>query len=173
PDAAWPPNLTRAVKEHLMAFKPLVILLAAAMLGSLFLPWLATPAGNIMVPWDLIKQIKPDQALDVMKQSPPEVWALVASFALAALLVVTCLLGIESKLVGVLTGAIPLALVGYGIYHGANAASDLGVPQLRLQDWNDMLNQIKQTFGPGLYAWLGGAALLFVVSFLDPGRRAR
>ena len=45
--------------------------------------------------------------------------------------------------------------------------------QLSLQDWNGMLDQVKRTFGPGLYAWLGGAALLFVVSFFDPGRRAR
>ena len=156
-----------------MAFKPLVLLLAAAMLASLFLPWLATPLGNTLVPWDIIKQIKPDQAIDVLKQSPPEIWALVASFALAALLVVTCLIGIESKLVAILTGAVPLGLVGYGIYHGQNAASKLGVPQFRLADWHQMLDQISRTFGPGLYAWLGGAALLFVISFLDPGRRAR
>ena len=98
-----------------MAFKPPVMCLAAAMLVNLVLPWLATPLGNTLVPWDLIRQIKPDQALDVLKQSPPEVWALVASFALAALLVATCIIGIEGKLIALLTGAVPLALVGHGI----------------------------------------------------------
>ena len=156
-----------------MAFKPLVLLLAAAMLVSLFLPWLATPIGNSLVPWDIIKQIKPDQALDALKQSPPEIWALIASFALAALLALTCILGIEGKILAVVTGAVPLALVGYGIYRGSGLANQLGLPQLRLGDWRAMLDQISRTFGPGLYAWLGGAAVLFVISFLDPGRRAR
>ena len=36
-----------------------------------------------------------------------------------------------------------------------------------------ILDQIRQSFGPGLYAWLGGAALLFLVSLFDPGRAAR
>jgi hypothetical protein len=156
-----------------MAFRALVLLLAAAMLVSLFLPWLATPLGNTLVPWDAIRQIKPDQALDLLRQAPPEIWAFVASFGFAALLVVMCLMGIEGKLFALLTGAVPLGLIGYGMYRGANAANTLGVPQLRFQDWEAMLDQIRTTFGPGLYAWLGGAALLFVVSFLDPGRRAR
>ncbi len=156
-----------------MAFKPLVLLLAAAMLVSLFLPWLATALGNTLVPWDIIRQIKPDQALDILKQSPPEIWAFTASFALAALLVVTCILGIETKLLALLTGAVPLALFGYGIYRGQSAAARIGLPQFRLDDWQSMLNQITRTFGPGLYAWLGGAAVLAVVSLLDPGRRAR
>ena len=156
-----------------MAFKPLVLLLAAAMVASLFFPWVATPAGNTMVPWEFIRQIKPDQALDVLKQSPPEVWALAASFVLAALLVVMCLIGIEGKFFAMLTGIVPLGLVGYGFYKGANAANELGVPRLNLSDWQGILDQISRTFGPGLYAWLGGAAVLFVISFLDPGRRAR
>jgi hypothetical protein len=156
-----------------MAFKPLVLLLAAAMLASLFLPWLATPVGNTLVPWDLIKQVKPDQALDLLKQAPPEVWALVGSFALAALLVLCCLLGIEGKILAVVTGAVPLALIGYGIYRGNGLANQLGLSQFRPEDWRAVLDQISRTFGPGLYAWLGGAAVLFVVSFLDPGRRAR
>ncbi len=156
-----------------MAFKPLILLLAAAMLVSLFLPWLATPLGNTLVPWDIIKQIKPDQALDILKQSRPEIWAFTASFGLAAVLVVTCLLGIEGKLLALLTGAVPLALAGYGLYSGTNAVNKLGLPQFRLGDWQSMLDQISRSFGPGLYAWLGGAAVLLVVSFLDPGRRAR
>lgn len=156
-----------------MAFKPLVLLLAAAMVASLFLPWLATPLGNTLVPWETIRQIDPDQAWDLLKQAPAEIWVFTASFVFAAVLVVMCLLGIEGKLFAILTGALPLGLVGYGIYNGQNAVNRLGLPQLRLQDWQGMLDQISRSFGPGLYAWLGGAAVLFIISFLDPGRRAR
>ena len=156
-----------------MAFKPLILLLAAAMVVSLFLPWIATPAGNRMVPWDLVRQINFNQAIDLLKRSPPEVWALVASFTCAAVLVVMCVLGIEGKLFALLTGAIPLGLVGYGVYEGTNAAGNLGLPQFNFHDWQQILDQIRQSFGPGLYAWLGGAALLFLVSLFDPGRTAR
>ena len=156
-----------------MAFKPLVLLLASAMVVSLFLPWIATPVGNRMVPWELVRQLSPNQAVDLLKGAPPEVWALVASFACAALLVVMCVLGIEGKLFALLTGAIPLGLVGYGDYEGTNAAGNLGLPQFNFHDWQQILDQIRHSFGPGLYAWLGGAAVLFVVSLFDPGRTAR
>jgi len=156
-----------------MAFRILILICAIAMVASLFLPWLHGPAGNFLVPWDFLKQLDPDQGWRLLQQSPPEIWVAAGSFALAALLALACLLGIEGKLLALLTGVVPPGMVVYGSLQGANRLNDLGLPQLRITDWRALLEQVQQSFGPGLYAWLGGACVILILSLLDPGRRAR
>ncbi len=149
-----------------MVLRPLVLLLGAAIFGSLFLPWLNTPLGAALVPWDFITELDGT----ALQTAPALGIAYLASFVLAALLTLLCVVGSEHKLIAIATGALPLGLAGYAMFAAREQVVSLGLPLPEPGAFADILEQALQVFGLGAFVYLGAAALLFLISVFDPGR---
>jgi hypothetical protein len=154
-------------KELMMAFRNLVLLLAAGIVISLFMPWLNAPVGPSMVPWDVLSQMDTTN----LNEAPPLLLAFIASFALAALLLVLCLTNSEHKLMAVVTGALPLGLLAFVLFQASEELTNLGLPQPQTSDLAQLAEQMMQVFGFGAFIYFGCAALLFLISLFDPGRK--
>lgn len=148
----------------------LVLLCAAAMLGSLFLPWFSAPFGEDVIPFQAIRQLNSNQIERMLNNMPPEAMAFVASFALAALLLVVGLMGSTPRLLAILTGALPVGLVGWTVISSSNRASSAGI-NLPRGDVVEILQRASEFIGIGAWAWIGGGVVMLVLGLFDPGRR--
>ncbi len=153
-----------------MLFRPIALLCAAAILASFFLPWFTTPFGESLVPWDAIQSVDADRLQEAMRNAPPAALVFLASFALAAIFLLLALLGRETKALAFLTGAAPVGLVAWALLSASDRVDLTGLP-IRSADLTDTLVQAAEVFGPGAWAWIGGAALLLLLGLIDPGRR--
>jgi hypothetical protein len=153
-----------------MSARPLPMLSAAAMLASLFLPWLAGPLGKETVPWNALKSLDGTQLGDIASNLPPEGMAFVASFVLAAILLLLGLMGSTPRLISLITGAIPVGLVAWGLYSVSQQGSAAGLP-ISGGSLSDMLQEMSNLLGPGAWAWLGGGTMLLALGLFSPGRR--
>lgn len=155
-----------------MSARPLVLIAAAAMVGSFFLPWIAAPTGANLVPWDAVKGLDGAQIKDMLTNLPPEGMAFFGSFALAALLVLFGLMGASPRLIVFLTGALPVGLVAWAIYSAMQQGNAMGLP-VSGNDLMQVAQEISRMLGAGAWAWIGGGALLFLMGlFGSGGRRA-
>lgn len=154
--------------------RALAILAAAAMVISLFLPWLgeAVP-GARFVPFDLMRNLNPDleTAQRFVRESPAELVAFMATFALAALFVVLAVVGLASRLLAVLAGGLAVGIAGYGYLRLRNGALDLGLPLPADASPENLLRAATEVLGLGAWAWIGGAALLLLAGLAGFGRR--
>lgn len=152
-----------------MLTRQIALLCAIAMLASLFLPWIVSPLGANIVPWDALPAFEQSAVNDYLRAAPPETLAFLASFALAALFVVASVVGQEKRSLAFLTGLIPLVLAGMAIW---NARERLGFAEMEgtMEDVNAMIAEASAVLGTGGWAWIGGAALLFLLGLFDPGR---
>ncbi|MBE2278075.1 MAG: hypothetical protein IAE87_17465 [Rhodobacteraceae bacterium] len=154
--------------------RALAVLAAAAMVVSLFLPWLGTTLpGARFVPWDLIRNLNPDldTAQRFVVESPGELVIFLATFVLAALFVVLSLIGLASRLLAVLTGGLAVGIVAYGYVRLRDGAIDLGLPLPVNGTAEDLLRLSTDILGMGAWAWIGGAAVLLVAGLVGFGRR--
>lgn len=154
--------------------RALALLAAAAMVVSLFLPWLNLgQIGTGFVPWDLIKNLDPNtETLQrFASDSPVELLVFLSTFVLAALFLVLAILGAASRLLAILAGGAAAALVGYTVLKVRDGALDLGVPLPPGTDMADLADQASRIMGLGAWAW-GGGALVLLLAGLVGFRRA-
>lgn len=154
-----------------MTARPLTMLCAALMLGSLFLPWFSGPLGEGTVPWDLLQQLNRAQIEQALSDLPPESLAFLGSFVLAAILVLLGLMGSAPRLLALLTGGIVVGLVGWAAFSATRAAGNSSLPIPEGEDIWQILQDLSQLLGVGAWAWLGGGGVLLLLGLFSPGRR--
>jgi hypothetical protein len=153
----------------IMLSRQFALLCALAILGSLFLPWVITPIGSNLVPWDVLPAFERPAIEEYVRAAPPQVLVFLGSFVLAALFALLSLIGRETRLVALLTGALPVGLVGWAVY---SVREQLNLAELEMtgEDLWALFQQASDALGTGGWAWIGGAALLFLLGLFDPGR---
>lgn len=152
-----------------MRLNAAVTLGGGAMAASYFLPWLAGGllGGAAVVPHEVLTPL----AQELGAETPVELWAFLATFALAVIVAVLALVNASSRVLVLAAGAAPFAWLGWMFLRARNGAEATGLP-LPTPDWNDfsaiweMLQEVAQF---GLWAYLGGALLLVVLAIADPG----
>jgi hypothetical protein len=152
-----------------MISRQLALLCALAILASLFLPWVTTPIGSNLVPWDALPAFERPAIETYVREASPQVLVYLGSFLLAALFVLLSLFGQETRLVALLTGALPVGLVGWAVY-SVREQLNLAEFDLTGEEMWALFQQASDALGAGGWAWIGGAALLFLLSIFDPGR---
>jgi hypothetical protein len=152
-----------------MVARQIALLCSLAILASLFLPWIVTPIGNNLVPWDVLPAFERTEVETYVRSAPPEVLVFLGSFLLAALFVLLALIGREKRSLAFLTGVGPVGLAGLAVWRERER---LGLAELELtmEEMNSLLAQASAVLGTGGWAWIGGAALLLLLSIFDPGR---
>lgn len=101
--------------------------------------------------------------------APPQVLVFLASFVLAAFFLFLALFGREKRLIALLTGAGPVGLAAWAVWK-ERAQLNLTEIEGTMEDVNRLVAQASEVLGPGGWAWIGGAALLFLLGLFDPGR---
>lgn len=153
-----------------MRTRILALLCAGLMLGSIVLPWFAVPFGDDFVPYDALGQLNSDQINQLLSDMPPEVMAFLGSFVMAAVMLILGFMGSTPKIVAIITGALPVGLVAWAIFSGANEVSAAGfdIPSDNIMEF---LKQISEFIGVGAWIWIGSGVTLLVLGLLDPGPR--
>lgn len=152
-----------------MRFRQIALLCSVAILGSLFLPWIVSPIGNNLVPWTTLPPFEQAAVTDYLRTASPEVLVFLAAFPLAMLFLLLSLIGQESRLLALLTGAGPVGLAALAVWRERDRLG-LAEVNLTMEEATLRLDQASQVLGPGGWAWIGGAALLLLLALLDPGR---
>ncbi|MCB6179652.1 hypothetical protein LHP98_16135 [Rhodobacter sp. Har01] len=155
--------------------RALALLAAAAMVVSLFLPWMNLgQAGSGFVPWDLIKSL--DLSTDALQsfasESSPALLVFLATFVLAALFLILAILGVVSRGLALVTGGAAVGVVGYTFFQARQGALDLGVPVPGTNDLSEIANQATGLMGLGAWAWGAGAVILLLAGLVGTGQRA-
>ncbi|MFN3280472.1 MAG: hypothetical protein ACK40I_02220 [Tabrizicola sp.] len=150
-----------------MLTRPLALVAALAILASLFLPWLSSPFGENVVPWTVLREMDAARAHDILAGARPETIAYGCSFVLAALFVIFALIGRESRLLALLTGALPVALVAWALLSLIGRAEATGLSF----SGSAIPETTQRMLGAGAWAWALGASLLATLGLVDPGRR--
>lgn len=159
-----------------MISRPIAILCAAAILLSLFVPWLKVPYGQAFVPIDALWALSERGPAIRLDRVPFKVWLIIAmiifSFLNAAVFLVAAIAGKENKTTAILGGVLPWALVLWAIVEAAMTSSHRpGLPSLG-QDLSSMMESgVGDMIGPGLALYFGGAAVLLLLGIFDPGRK--
>lgn len=149
------------------------LLAAAAMVVSLFLPWLATPVpGAGTTPWALVRGIGPD--MDAIREflsvAPPLLLAFLASFALAALFLLLAVVGLPLRLLALAAGGLAVATVAWGYWRLREGALDIGLPLPASPDPGQLLDLARASLAPGAWAWAAGALVLLLAGIAGFGR---
>jgi hypothetical protein len=152
-----------------MLTRQLALLCVIAILGSLFLPWAVTPIGSNLVPWDALPPFDRAAVEAYVRAATPEALVFLGSFLLAALFFLLTLIGGERRWLAVLTGAGPVGLAGLAIWR-AREGLGLAEATFSMEEFNLRLAQATEVLGPGGWAWIGGATVLFLLGLFDPGR---
>ena len=155
-----------------MILRQIAVLLTAGIAASFFLPWLTTPFGQVLVPYDIISNAGETD----FSRLPSEIVAFLVSFCLAATLTILGLFGWFPKFLGLVMGAYPFALIGYLIFRANDAASQSfgsGIPFPDIGDFELLLQQAQEFVGAGMWLYFGCSLVLFFVAFIDPGRSSR
>lgn len=152
-----------------MRFTPLVTLAALAMAASWFLPWIAGPFGQSLVPHDAIYEgLREDPA-----GLPLELLVFVASFAVAALLALLALFNSAPRGLAWLAALIPAGLVVRIAIGLRDSVEDIGLPMPALDTVAEAMDYAKEFFDLGAWMYLGGAGVLLILAIIDPGVRRR
>lgn len=149
---------------EIMSSGQTVFLFAALMLSSLFMPWVETPFGGKLVPWDTVStvidvsssvgvspQLSADQ-IEALVTRAPDFALLLASFPLALLAGVLGIFDKCPRSIAFVSGAVPSGVI---IYHvalliDASAGSSSNMVERSLEPLD---------FGIAVYI-AGGAGLL-------------
>ncbi|MDP3197919.1 hypothetical protein [Tabrizicola sp.] len=152
-----------------MLFRPLALLCAIAILAGLFLPWVTTPLGANIAPWDALPGL--DRALieTFLTEAPNEVRLFLLSFVLAALFLLVSLIGLEKRWLAFLTGVCVVGLAGITVWRSREALG-LVPPQWTMEEANRLFLLANDVLGTGGWAWVGGGALMLLLGVFDPGR---
>lgn len=152
-----------------MLFRPLALLCAAAILAGLFLPWVATPVGANLAPWDALPAFDLASVEIYVTEAPHEVQIFLLSFVLAALFLLLALVGLERRWLAFLTGASVVGLAGTLVWR---ARETLGIvePQWTTEEATRLFALASDVLGAGGWAWVGGGAVMLLLGVFDPGR---
>ena len=152
-----------------MLFRPLALLCAVAILAGLFLPWVATPIGSNLTPWDVLPAFERDTVETYLREAPNEVRLFLFSFVLAGLFLLASLVGLERRWLAFLTGLCPVGLAGILVWR---ARETLGIvePQWTAEEATRLFTLASDVLGPGGWAWIGGGLLMLLLAIFDPGR---
>jgi hypothetical protein len=146
----------------------LVVVPAAAIVGSLFLPWFDSPFGGRIVPVELLQEID----FSTMPDVPPLVLAFLATFPLAALLFFLGISNGSTRLLALVTGLIPFGLLAYGVVQAGNEMSNLGGFQPRGEDIAQVFDELLPLIGAGAMLYLGSAFLLVIAGLTGSSARS-
>lgn len=154
--------------------RALAILAAAAMVISLFLPWLSQPVmGSSFAPWEMLKN--QELSLEGLQRTidtlPVEMLLVLATFPLAALFLVLAVLGLPSRLLALITGAIPVGMVGYAVLRARDGLASSGIPLPNTGDLQQIFTEASKLLGSGAWAWGGGALVLLLTGLIGFARR--
>ncbi|WP_295075053.1 hypothetical protein [Tabrizicola sp.] len=152
-----------------MLFRALALLCAISVLAGLFLPWIATPVGSNLAPWNALPAFDRASIETYLAQAPNEVRLFLFSFLLAALFTVLSLVGLERRWLAFLTGLSIVGLAGTLVWR---VRETLGIlePQWTMEEANRLFVLASEVLGTGGWAWIGGGAALFLLGIVDPGR---
>lgn len=152
-----------------MVSRQIALLAALAMLAGLFLPWIVTPIGSNLAPWDALPAFERGPVEDYVRNATPEVLVFLGSFLLAALFVVVSIVGQEKRSLAFLTGIGPVGLAGYLIWQNREALA-LAELEYTMEEATQYVAQASAILGTGGWIWIGGAVVLLLLSIFDPGR---
>jgi hypothetical protein len=152
-----------------MLTRQLALLCSLAILGSLFLPWIATPIGNNLVPWDVLPNFERAAVEEYLRNATPQTLVFLGSFLLAALFLLFSIVGIERRWLAFLTGAAPVGFAAWAIWQNREALN-LAAVEITVEESQRLFVQASDVLGPGGWAWIGGAAVLLLLGLFDPGR---
>ncbi len=152
-----------------MLFRPLALLCAAAILAGLFLPWLATPIGANLAPWDALPAFDPASVESYLTAASTDGLLFLLTFLLAGLFLLLALVGLERRWLAFLTGVSIVGLAGTLVWR---VRETLGLAELQwtMDDATRLFAAASDVLGPGGWAWIGGGALLLLLGVFDPGR---
>lgn len=154
--------------------RAIAIIAAIAMVAGLFLPWLnPETAGLRLVPWDIVKGLKPDleTAQRFVTESPVELLVFLATFLLAGLFAILAVVGLPSRLLAFLAGGGAIGITAYAVLQLKDQAQALGLPVPTADNLAEFAKTAPEVFGMGAFAWAGGAVLLALTALI--GFRAR
>ncbi len=152
-----------------MLFRPLALLCAIAIVASLFLPWAATPLGPNLAPWSALPAFDSESVQRYLTEAPNNVRLFLMSFFLAALFLLTALVGWEKRWLAFLTGACVVGLAGSTVWRSREALG-LVEPEMTMVEANRLFLLANDVLGTGGWAWIGGGALMLLLGVFDPGR---
>jgi len=152
-----------------MLSRQIALLCSVAILASLFLPWIITPLGTNHAPWNALPAFGSEEMEEYVRNASPQVLVFLASFILAAFFLFLALFGREKRFIALVTGAVPVGFAAWAIWQ-ARAQLNLTEIEGTMEDANRLFAQASEVLGPGGWAWIGGAALLFLLGLFDPGR---
>lgn len=150
------------------------LLAAAAMVVSLFLPWLASSVpGGGLVPWEVVRGIGPDMdaIADFLSGAPPLLLAFSVTFVLAALFLLLAIVGLSLRILAFATGALSAGIVAYLLWTIREEAAASGLPIPADLDPGRILELARTTLGLGAWAWGAGALVLLLAGLTGFGRR--
>ncbi len=150
-----------------MLSRPLALIAAAAILASLFLPWFSSPFGANVVPWTVLRGLDAGSAQAILRDARAEAIAYGCSFVLAALFVGFALIGRESRLLALLTGLVPVALVAWALVSLVTRA-DAEILSFSGAEVSELAARV---LGAGAWTWILGASVLATLGLIDPGKR--
>lgn len=152
-----------------MLTRPLALLCAVAILAGLFLPWLASPLGANLAPWDALPAFDRAAIETFLTEAPNDVRLFLLSFGLAALFVLVALVGLEKRWLAFLTGVCVMGLAGITVWRSRETLG-LIEPQFTADEANRLFLLASDVLGTGGWAWIGGGALILLLGVFDPGR---
>lgn len=155
-----------------MLFRPLALLCAIAILAGLFLPWVTTPVGANLAPWDALPAFDRAAIESYLTDASNEVRLFLVSFVLAAFFALLALVGQERRWLAFLTGLSIVGLAGTLIWRTREALGILE-PQWTMEEANRLFALASDVLGPGGWAWIGGGAVMLLLAIFDPGRSKR
>jgi hypothetical protein len=148
--------------------RAIIFLAGAVMAASWGLTWIEPPfAGVHLSPMSLVR----DGRLVLGPDSPWQSWVFLGGFAAAALAALLALGGRRPWLLALGAGLSPFVLLGDALIRAETLRQDLGLPfpfdfaDLRAS-WALLENFVRL----GLWAYLGGAAILVVAGLSLMGR---
>jgi hypothetical protein len=152
-----------------MLFRPLALLCAVAILAGLFLPWVATPIGANLAPWEALPAFDRDSVQTYLLDAPNEVRLFLLTFALAALFLLSALVGLERRWLAFLTGVCVVGLAGTLVWR---ARDTLGIvePEVTIAEASRLFTLASDVLGTGGWAWIGGGTVMLLLGVFDPGR---
>jgi hypothetical protein len=158
-----------AQEGPVMLFRPLALLCAVAIMAGLFLPWVATPIGANLAPWDALPAFDRASIENYLRDAPHEVRLFLFTFVLAGLFLLSALVGLERRWLAFLTGACIIGLAGTLVWR---ARETLGIvePQMTMEEASRLFSLASDVLGTGGWAWIGGGAVMLLLGVFDPGR---
>jgi hypothetical protein len=149
--------------------RAIIFLAGAIMAASWGLTWIEPPfAGADLSPMSLVREGR----LSLGAASPWQSWVFLGGFAAAALAALFALGGRRPWLLALAAGLSPFVLVGDALIRAETLRQDLGLPfPFDFSDLRASWALLEDFVRLGLWAYLGGAAVLLITGLSLIGRR--